>query len=221
MTGSPSPQAGLGHPVDRLGELPHHLGVFGVAEVQTVHDGLGGRSDAGQVGHALGHRQGGAGARIERAPARVGVGRQRDAALGHRQTRSGEAQQRGVAARPDDGIQEELRVVLAIDPRRVDQKVQQVVVRRTDRFVVGWIVGDDGVEVHWSRHRSVVQRCLVGQRTRRHLGEDLTVEALAHAQHADGATVRRRATVPRRGRRSSREPPTWRTAPPPPPSSRA
>ena len=73
--------AGLGHPVDALGELPHHLGVLGVPEVQAVHDGDRRGTDAGQVGHALGQDERGAGARVERAGARVGVGRERHAAV--------------------------------------------------------------------------------------------------------------------------------------------
>ena len=37
-TGTPKRAAGLGHAVDGLGELPHHLGVLGVAEVEAVHE---------------------------------------------------------------------------------------------------------------------------------------------------------------------------------------
>ncbi len=101
--------------------------------------------------------------RIERAPTRIGVRRERDATFGVRQARPRQAQQRGVAARADDRIQEELRVVLAIDPRGVDQEVQQVVVRRSDRFVIARVIGVDRLEARGAHHRSVVERGLVGQ----------------------------------------------------------
>ena len=71
--------AGLGHPVDRLRELPHHLGVLGVAEVQAVHERERPGPDAGQVEHRLGHHRGRAGPRVDRAPAVVAVGGERQA----------------------------------------------------------------------------------------------------------------------------------------------
>ena len=66
--------ARLGHAVDRLGQLPHHLGVLGVAEVQAVDDGERPGADAGEVQHRLGHDQRGAEPRVDGAPAVVAVG---------------------------------------------------------------------------------------------------------------------------------------------------
>ena len=118
--------ARLGHPVDALGELPHDLGMFGVAEVQAVDDGHRRRPHAGQVGHALGQRERRAGPGIERAVAGIGVGGHRHPARGVGQAGTGQAQERGVTARADHGVQEELVVVLAEDPARRAQQGQQV-----------------------------------------------------------------------------------------------
>ena len=69
--------ARLAHAVDGLGQLPHHLGVLGVAEVQAVDERERAGADAREVEHRLGHDQRGAGARVDRAPAVVAVGGER------------------------------------------------------------------------------------------------------------------------------------------------
>ena len=71
-------RARLGHAVDRLGELPHHLRVLGVAEVQAVDQCHRSRTCTGDVEGGLGHDQAGPRAGVESTPARVAVGRQRD-----------------------------------------------------------------------------------------------------------------------------------------------
>jgi len=91
-------------------------------------------------------------------------------------------------ARTDDGVQKELRVILAIDPTRVHEQVQQVIVRRSDRLVIARIVGVDRVEVRGTTHRSIVERAS-SPTSSPALRQDLTVESLAHSQHRDGATV--------------------------------
>ena len=73
--------AGFGDAVDRLRELPHDVGLFGIAEVEAV--GRGNRSRAGTCDFAGGlgdgvHR---AQARIEIAPASIAVERHGKAAL--------------------------------------------------------------------------------------------------------------------------------------------
>ena len=178
MTGQREGPAGFGHPVDALRELPHDLGVLGVAEVQAVDHGHRRRPDAGQVGHALGQRQRRAGPGVEGAGAGIGVGGHRHAAVGGGQPGTGQPQQRGVAARSDHRVQEELVVVLAVDPARRAQQRQQVgaaVVRRGDRC---------------RRHgggrlaRPVVERGVVGERGGRDVGQHRPVEAVADAQPA-------------------------------------
>ena len=51
-------QARLGHAVDGLRQLPHHLGVLGVAEVEAVDEGHGPGPGAGHVERRLGHGHG-------------------------------------------------------------------------------------------------------------------------------------------------------------------
>ena len=102
------------HAVDHLGELPHDLGVLGVAEVQAVHQRLRHRADAREVARRLHHRETCARVRVERAEARLAVGREHE-----RARRALEPQHRGVATRRHDGVEEQLVVVLAVDPRLV------------------------------------------------------------------------------------------------------
>ena len=85
--------AGLGHPVDALGELPHHLGVLGVPEVEAVDHGDRGGADAGQVGHPLGQR---------RARCR-GAGRARTPAGSNRWSRRRRVRSAAIRARPAGG----------------------------------------------------------------------------------------------------------------------
>ena len=129
--------AGLGQPVDALRELPHHLGVLGVPEVEAVHDGRRCRTDAGQVGDGLGQGEGGARPRVERAGAWVGIGRERDAPGRGGQTRARQPQERGVVAGARHGVQEQLVVVLAVDPAGRAQKCEEVAgaVRRWLRWL--------------------------------------------------------------------------------------
>src|SRR5207244_4064962 len=67
--------AGLAHALDDLGELPHHLGVLGVAEVQAVDQGDGPGADARDVARRLEHGEPPAGAGGESAPAGRARGR--------------------------------------------------------------------------------------------------------------------------------------------------
>ena len=169
--------AGLGHAVDALGELPHDLGVLGVPEVQAVHDGGRRRPDTGQVGDALGEHERGAAPRVERAGPRVRVRRERHAAVRRGQPGAGQAEQRGVGARPGHRVEEELVVVLAVDPARRAQQRQQVggavgrrrrrAARRARRLA-----------------RAVVERCVVGQRGGGDVGQHGAVHAVADAQAA-------------------------------------
>ena len=49
--------ARLAHPLDDLGELPHHLGMLGVAEVEAVHERDRPRADARDVARGFEHDQ--------------------------------------------------------------------------------------------------------------------------------------------------------------------
>ena len=81
MTGMPSAAARLGHAVDDLGELPHHLGVLGVAEVEAVDERARSAPAHDDVARGFEHREPAAGARVEPAEAAVAVGRERERAV--------------------------------------------------------------------------------------------------------------------------------------------
>ena len=66
--------AGLGHAVDGLRQLPHDLGVLGVAEVEAVDQGHGPGPGAGHVEGRLGHGHGRARAGGRARTSGVGVG---------------------------------------------------------------------------------------------------------------------------------------------------
>ena len=107
--------ARVAHAVDRLRELPHHLGVLGVAEVEAVHERQRPGAAARDVARRLEHRELRADARVERAEPALAVDRQRErAAVGLL-----EPQHAGVAAGPGDGVEEQLVVVLAPHPALV------------------------------------------------------------------------------------------------------
>ena len=101
-------------------------GCSGLPKLRQLTTAVAAGADAGQVGGALGHRQRRADARVDRAPARVGVGGDGHAPLGWRQARARQPEQRGVPAGPLDGVQEQLVVVLAVDPAGVGEQRQQV-----------------------------------------------------------------------------------------------
>ena len=73
--------AGFGDAVDGFAELPHHFGLFGIAEVEAIGGGPGARADGGDVARGFGDGVHRAGARIERAPAAVAAGGKRQRAL--------------------------------------------------------------------------------------------------------------------------------------------
>ena len=75
-------EAGVLQPAARLGELPHHVGVLGRAEVEAVRDGQRSRAAGGDV--AVGLRQGelGTGVGVELGEAAVAVGGDRDTEVG-------------------------------------------------------------------------------------------------------------------------------------------
>ena len=109
--------ARLAHALDDLGELPHHLGVLRVPEVEAVHERERARPCRRDVARRFEDDEPAAGARVELAEARLAVGRERE-----RLRRALDAQHRGVGAGTGDRVQEQLVVVLARDPRLVGDR---------------------------------------------------------------------------------------------------
>ncbi len=180
--GEPQRQAGLGHAVDGFGQLPHHLGMLGIAEVEAVHDGHRRGSRAGQVEGRLGHRRRGARPRVQGAPGGIGVGGEGQSPLRRREARRGEPEHGAVAAGALDRVEEQLVVVLTVDPRRVGQQGQDIVsaVRR-GRKCPG-IVGQAGVLVGGTGERPAVEGSVLAQGDGGDVAEDGTVEAVEDAQ---------------------------------------
>ena len=178
----PEGDTGLGNAVHGLRELPHHLGVLGIAEVEAVHDGQRSGPNAGQVHQRLGDHPGRTTAGVDGTPAVVAVG-------GHGQAPTGldagggvpELQHRGIVARTHHRVQEQLVVVLPVDPGRIHQQVQQVETR---------ILRCLQVFARWARGclrcgaGTVVQGCVLVEGGGRHVGQHLAVEAVQDAQRA-------------------------------------
>ena len=162
---------GLAHPVDRLRQLPHHLGVLGVAEVEAVDEGEGAGADRRQVHDRLDNGGSGTHTRIDRAPTVVAVGRERQAPAGV-EPGEGVLQTKhcGVAAGCLHGVEEQLVVVLRRDPRRVAEHRQQIggEIAGVER-VRG--IGAAGVEVGRRGERTVVERRRLVQRRGRQIAD--------------------------------------------------
>ena len=178
--GDPEGRTGLAHAVDRIGQLAHDHGVLGVTEVQAVDQRQGPGADAGQVEDGLGHDQGRALSGVDGAPPVVAVGGEGQAPAGVL-ARGGvlQPQHRGVVARADHRVQEELVVVLPVDPGGVGQQAEQVrpaVVG--DRADVGVVVGGAGRPVLGP----VVQGGGVVERRRGHIGQHLAVPPVEDPQ---------------------------------------
>ena len=93
-------------------ELPHHFGLFGIAEIQAIRRGDRARARAGHVARGFGDGVHRAKARRKKAPAAVAVGRKRERAL-----RFLEAHHGGVArAGADARVRAHHRIVLLGDP---------------------------------------------------------------------------------------------------------
>ena len=165
--------------VDGFRQLPHDLGMFGVTEVETVHDSQRAGAHTGQVQHRFGDHSGRATTGIHGTPPVVAVG-------GHGQSPSGlgsrggvaKLQHRSVISRADHRIQEELVVVLAVHPGWTDQQVEQVV-PRVDRR--GKPVGHRAPRLGRSGARSVVEGSILMERGGRHVSQYLAVEAVQNA----------------------------------------
>ena len=208
--------ARLGHAVDGLGQLPHHLGVLGVAEVEAVDDGQRPGADAGQVEHRLGHDP-------APCPARGSTAHQRwlpsvvSASARPVSTPVTGCLRRSTVASPpgpDHGVQEQLVVVLRATPTTCRPACAS---RSAPGVAAG--AGRQRGRVRLAgcgrgrRAGPVVERGGVVQRRRRHVGEHLAVAAVEDAQPAacrspcrrpwPAPPTARRWRAPRRGRRAS------------------
>ena len=151
-------------------------GCSGLPKLRQFTTATGCRTDARQVGHALGQHERGARPRVERARPRVGIGREGDAAHRGRQPGAGEPQQRRIGAGAGHRVQEELVVVLAVDPTRRAQQREEVaraVGRRRERL---------GRAARRGVARAVVEGRVVGERGRRHVGQHRAVHAVTNAE---------------------------------------
>ena len=113
----------------RLGELPHHLGLLGIAEVEAVGDAERLGAGADDVARAFDHGDHCPDVRVQGAVAAVAVDAQRDPLMG-----ALDAQDGGVGPGLDDGVAAHQVVVLPVHPplrrdvRRVEQGQQRLVV---------------------------------------------------------------------------------------------
>ena len=175
--GSEAP-AGIRHPPDRLGELPHHLGPLGVAEVQAIRDGQGRCPHHRHVACGFGHR-------VRCTEVGIEVPEPAAAVAGERQgpQRPLDADHRGIAARTSHRGALHQLVVLLERPllrRHVrrgqdgEERLPWVAVHHGERGVVL----QDLVPPSRRLHRPLVGRSIVRQRAGRHVGDH-------RAPHAD------------------------------------
>ncbi len=123
----------------------------------------------------------------------IGVRRDGDPPIALGQARASQAEQRGVPAGTLDRVQEQLVVILAVDPAGVAQEPEEIgaAVAR-GRQGVGPVESARG-EVRRRRQRSFQQRRLGGERGRRDVGQDLAARPVEHPQAAGRLTVARQA----------------------------
>ncbi len=101
--------------------------------------------------------------------------------MGVRKARRRQPQDCGISSWTLDGIEEELMVVLLVDPRGIGQQGQQVgsaVRKGTDTRVVS----QPAVQIGGPRPRPVVERGVIAQRCRRHIAKDVAVETVKDAE---------------------------------------
>ena len=101
----------IGHPLDRFFELPHHLRLLGVSEVQVVDRCHRSGASHRNVESGLVNQSGAADPGVEIAKTPVAVGRNRDCFFSPLDSEEGT-----VRARPNHRVQKEHVVVLGVDP---------------------------------------------------------------------------------------------------------
>ena len=177
--------AGLGHPVDGLRQLPHHFGMLRVAEVAAVDQRHRAGADAGHVEGRLGDHEGGAGLGSSAAPPAVAVGRQGQTSTSGRPSRNPrgcQAEQRGVSSGSDDGVEEQLVVVLPEHPRRVHEQRQQLGTAICRRGQAARVVRLPGEEIGRRRQGPVVHGCVVMEGRGRDVSQHFPIPAVEDPQ---------------------------------------
>src|SRR5204863_106783 len=121
--------AGVADALHALLELPHDVGLLGVAVVEAVAHRERPRADRDQVARRLHHGEHGAQVGVEAAVAAVAVDGEREPAAGPR-----DAQERRVAPGTDDRVAADQLVVLAVHPlaRAQVRALEQPRQRRAD-----------------------------------------------------------------------------------------
>ena len=168
----------LGHTVDSFGQLPHHLRVLGVAEVEAVDDRQRAGADAGDVHHRLGHDHRCALSGIDVTPPMVAIGGQPEAPAGLVSAeRVAKPEEGPITAGTDDGVEEQLVVVLAVHPARVADEREQICTA-VDVIDGTGVRRAASIEIGGPLERAVVLGRIIVQRAGRHVGEHLAVEPL-------------------------------------------
>ena len=166
--------AGLADALHGLRKLPHDRRAFGVAEVQTVGCGQGARSGAGDVARRLGDRQHRSTLRVEIGVPAIPIDRHGQGAICPL-----DAHHAASESRQADRVGLHHVVVLPVRPRlarhcrRSRERQEGVAARHVGPERVQ-VEPADLVQIRWPLHRARVDRRLVGQRTVRDLGDELT-----------------------------------------------
>ena len=129
-------------------------------------------------------------ATVEAVPSRGSIEHQvgfesvleREPALGGRKARAGQAEHRRVPARSADRVEEELVVVLTVDPRRVGEQREEVFAAVGRRVERARIVGRPRLVVGGSAQWALVTRRVLAQCGGGHVAEDLATETVDDAQ---------------------------------------
>ena len=179
VTGTPSETQRVLEPTTGLGELPHHRGVLGRAEVQAVRDRQRHRATAGDVAEGLGQRELGTGVRVELAEAAVAVGGDGDPEMGVLV----DPHHAGVGGLREHGVALHVAVVLVGDPRLVaevgrggetEHGLAQLDVVGRPRQRLGSVSLQVVLPVG-ARQGAVVRRAVVGHRPWRDVDHGLAV----------------------------------------------
>ena len=176
--------ASFGHAVDRFGQLPHDFGVFGIAEVQTIHDCQGTSTNAREIQQRFSNRKRRALTRINRTPAMVAVGGERNAATGvGARGRMLQTKNCSIATGTFNSVEEQLMVVLREHPTRIGKEFEQFgcgVDRRRSRF--GAHCASRSIKDCRHSDRTVVKRRIFVQRSGGDVAKDFAIETIANTE---------------------------------------
>ena len=177
--------AGGPHPVNGLDELPHHLRLLRVAEIEAVGQGHRPGSADGQVARALGNRNRRAAIGVERAVAAIAIDADAQPLVRLLQPDDGR-----IRAGPDHRISANQKIVLPVDPF-LTGKIRRGEQRGQNRGIVGR--QRQGAEVQPLLRRQVGRsgrRAFVGRGLRGQSGDRNTDDFLSPPQRAEQAVIR-------------------------------